>query len=102
MNFRLVYHLRLAYFTANKKPMGTHSIDKRSLTNQQYFLPDMCRTKNVLYPTLISQLLAITLALNTRFLSGDFWNSEPKRVVYFMGRLYLCEYFCTFKQQINR
>jgi two-component system sensor histidine kinase AlgZ len=82
--------------------MGAHSMDKRSLTNEQYFLPDMCRAKNVLYLTLISQLLAITLALNTSFLSGDFWNALSLNALFILWVAFICAgVFCTFKQQIN-
>lgn len=83
--------------------MGPHSMDTRSPTHQQYFLPNMCRAKNVLYLTLISQLLAITLALNTSFLSGDFWNSLSLNALFILWVAFICAaIFCTFKRQINR
>jgi two-component system sensor histidine kinase AlgZ len=40
---------------------------------QNYFLPDFCRLEAVFYTTLMAQLLAILLALNTSVQSGEFW-----------------------------
>jgi len=40
---------------------------------QQHFLPDFCRSDIVLYITLITQLLAIILALSISYITGEFW-----------------------------
>ncbi|MBL4743573.1 MAG: histidine kinase [Cycloclasticus sp.] len=78
-------------------------MDKRSLTNQQYFLPDMCRAKNVLYLTLVSQLLAIVLALNTSFITGDFWTTLSLNALFILWVAFTCAaIFCSFKQRINQ
>jgi two-component system sensor histidine kinase AlgZ len=78
-------------------------MNKSSSTQQQYFLPDMCRAKNVLYITLISQLLAIILALNTSYLSGNFWSSLSLNALFILWVAFTCAaIFCSFKQQINR
>lgn len=78
-------------------------MDKSSLTYQAYFLPDMCRAKNVLYLTLVSQLLAIILALNTSFISGDFWASLSLIALFILWVAFTCAaIFCAFKQQLNR
>jgi two-component system sensor histidine kinase AlgZ len=65
-------------------------MDESSPTSQQYFLPDMCRAKNVLYITLISQLLTITLALNTSFLSGDFGPALSLNVLFTLWVAFTC------------
>ena len=78
-------------------------MDKSFLTDQSYFLPDMCRAKNVLYLTLIAQLLAIILALNTSFISGDFWNALSLNALFILWVGFTCaSIFCAFKHQINR
>ena len=78
-------------------------MDKGSPTQQQYFLPDMCRAKNVLYLTLVSQLLAIILALNTSYISGDFWAALSLNALFILWVAFTCAaIFCTFKKQINR
>ena len=78
-------------------------MDKRSQTDQQYFLPDMCRAKSVLYLTLVSQLLAIILALNTSFISGNFWTALSLNALFILWVAFTCAaIFCAFKRQINR
>ncbi|ORU92648.1 MAG: signal transduction protein [Cycloclasticus sp. symbiont of Bathymodiolus heckerae] len=77
-------------------------MDKSSLTGQQYFLPDMCRASNVLYLTLVAQLLAIILALNTSFLSGDFWAALSLNALFILWVAFTCAaIFCAFKKRIN-
>lgn len=72
-------------------------------TTQQYFLPDMCRPTNVLYITLIAQLLAIILALNTSFISGHFWTSLSLNALFILWIAFTCASgFCAFKKHINR
>ncbi|ORU90068.1 MAG: signal transduction protein [Cycloclasticus sp. symbiont of Poecilosclerida sp. M] len=44
-----------------------------STLKHQHFLPDFCRLEAVFYTTLIAQLLAILLALNTSLHQGGFW-----------------------------
>jgi len=78
-------------------------MDKRSLTDPTPFLPDLCRAKNVLYLALVSQLLAILLALNTSFIAGDFWISLSLNALFILWVAFTCAgIFCLFKQQINR
>ena len=78
-------------------------MDKSSLTQQAYFLPDMCLAKNVLYLTLISQLLAIILALNTSFISGDFWVALSLNALFILWVAFTCAaIFCALKEKINR
>lgn len=78
-------------------------MEKENLTNPSYFLPDMCRAKNVLYLTLIAQLLAIILALNTSFISGDFWNALSLNALFIVWVGFTCaSIFCLFKHRINR
>jgi len=78
-------------------------MDKRSSPVQPSFLPDMCRAINVLYITLISQLLAITLALNTAFISGDFWAALSLNALFILWVAFTCAaFFCIFKQRIQR
>jgi len=77
-------------------------MDKATLPPPTYFLPDMCRAKNILYITLISQLLAITLALNTSFISGDFWAALSLNSLFILWVAFTCAaIFCAFKQRIN-
>jgi len=77
-------------------------MEKDYLTDQSYFLPDMCRAKNVLYLTLIAQLLAIILALNTSFISGDFWNALSLNALFILWVGFTCaSIFCVFKHRIN-
>ena len=45
----------------------------KDLTTRPHFLPDFCKVEAVLYITLMAQILAIILALNTYTLSGEFW-----------------------------
>jgi len=78
-------------------------MEKDYLTDQSYFLPDMCRAKNVLYLTLIAQLLAIILALNTSFISGDFWNALSLNALFILWVGFTCaSIFCVFKRRISR
>ena len=78
-------------------------MDKRSLPEQPSFLPDMCRAINVLYIALISQLLAITLALNTAFISGDFWEALSLNALFILWVAFTCAaIFCSFKQRIQQ
>ena len=103
MKLHLVYHLRFSYFTACRKQANSHTMDKRSLPEQPSFLPDMCRAINVLYITLISQLLAITLALNTAFISGDFWAALSLNALFILWIAFTCAaFFCSFKQRIQQ
>jgi two-component system sensor histidine kinase AlgZ len=77
-------------------------MDNSSPPDQQYFLPDMCRAKSVLYLTLIAQLLAIILALNTSFISGDFWSSLSLNALFILWVAFTCAaILCTFKRQID-
>ena len=64
---------------------------------QQHFLPDFCRADIVLYITLITQLLAIILALSTSYITGEFWpalsfNSLFILWVAFTSAAFLCFY----------
>lgn len=78
-------------------------MDNKALNDRQYFLPDTCRAKNVLYLTLIAQLLAVILALNTTFLMGDFWSALSLNSLFILWVAYTCAgIFCAFKQQINQ
>ncbi len=78
-------------------------MEKDYLTDPSYFLPDMCRAKNVLYLTLIAQLLAIILALNTSFFSGDFWSALSLNALFILWVGFTCaSIFCVFKRRINR
>jgi len=77
-------------------------MDKSPLTAQQTFLPDMCRPANVLYLTLIAQLLAITLALNTSFITGSFWTALSLNALFILWVALTCAaLFCLFKQRVN-
>jgi two-component system sensor histidine kinase AlgZ len=78
-------------------------MDKSTPSHQHYFLPDMCRAKNVLYITLIAQLLANILALNTAFISGNFWPALSWNALFILWVSFTCAViFCVFKKQINQ
>jgi len=78
-------------------------MDKSPLTAQQNFLPDMCRPTSVLYLTLAAQLLAITLALNTSFISGNFWATLSLNALFILWIALTCAgVFCAFKRRIGR
>lgn len=71
-------------------------------TDQQKFLPDTCRAKNVLYITLISQLLAVILALNSSFISGDFWSVFSLNALFILWIAFSCAaIFCLLKRQMG-
>ncbi|PHS72933.1 MAG: signal transduction protein [Cycloclasticus sp.] len=78
-------------------------MDKSSTTDQQYLLPDMCRAISVLYVTLVAQLLAIILALNTSFIAGNFWTSLSLNALFILWVAFVCSaIFCGFKKRINK
>lgn len=78
-------------------------MDNSNQTGHQNFLPDMCRAKNVLYITLSAQLLAIILAFNTAFISGDFWSALSMNALFILWVAFAsAAIFCALKHRINR
>ncbi|MEW5057568.1 MAG: histidine kinase [Cycloclasticus sp.] len=78
-------------------------MDKRSPPAQAYFLPDTCRPLNVLYITLISLLLAITLALNSGFINGNYWSALSLNALFILWVAFTCAaFFCSCKQRIRQ
>ncbi len=78
-------------------------MQKATLTEQQHFLPDLCQPKNVLYITLISQLLAIILALNSSINSGEFWSALSLNSLFILWVSFTCAAVaCSLRKTINQ
>ena len=78
-------------------------MQKTILTEQQHFLPDLCQPKNVLYITLISQLLAIILALNSSVNLGDFWSTLSLNSLFILWVAFTCAAIaCSLRKVINQ
>ncbi|PCI20114.1 MAG: signal transduction protein [Piscirickettsiaceae bacterium] len=77
-------------------------MEKDNTNKQLHFLPDFCRTDVVLYITLITQLLAIVLALTTSYQSGGFWPALSFNSIFILWVAFCCAaVLCFFKQKIS-
>ncbi|PCI72450.1 MAG: signal transduction protein [Piscirickettsiaceae bacterium] len=75
---------------------------KNTDIKQQHFLPDFCRADIVLYITLITQLLAIILALSTSYHTGGFWAALSFNALFILWVAFTsAAALCFFKQTIN-
>ena len=78
-------------------------MQKTILTEQQHFLPDLCQPKNILYITLISQLLAIILALNSSVNLGEFWSTLSLNSLFILWVSFACAAIaCSLRKVINQ
>ncbi len=78
-------------------------MQKTTLTEHQHFLPDLCQPKNVLYITLISELLAIILALNNSVTLGEFWSTLSLSSLFILWVSFTCAAIaCSLRQTINQ
>lgn len=71
-------------------------------TKRHNFLPDLCRADTVLYITLMTQLLAIILAITSSYYSGDFWASLSFNALFILWVAFSsAAILCFSKNRIN-